>query len=244
MFTHDSLELASTAMEGRGLARRRASIAVAAVDAAVLSGLPVGPLAARIASALEGCRGRGCEARALGAAAAYYAARWAGLSVAASQVYRRLGVPKQSFHNALARLLEGLGHSPAFRRVLRGELGARVCRVGVRAAWEHYGAPPPPRCPGALEEWPGGRPPAERVIWRMGALKISIRTTWDGGRVVDLLREAFGDELFTAAEAAKLLLIDPRSAATLLDALAEMGLLERSSVMGRRLYRVKEEAQG
>lgn len=228
-----------------GALARKASIYVAAIDAAVLAGLRVGPLAARIASAIEGCAGRGWDPRAMGAAIAYYSARWAGVDVAASTVYTRLGVPKQSFHNALNRLLAELGHSRAFRRVLRGELGARVCRTGVKVVWEAYGAGSLGELAcgrGLLEDWPGPRVPRRALlVWRAGRMKIALRTVWDVPRVIEVLREAFGGDFFTAGDAARILLIDPRSASTLLSSIADAGMLEKTTIMGRVLYRVKED---
>ena len=219
------------------------------LDALVyLGGVTLGDasdLALTLSRAAWKCCGRGCEPRALAAAIAFYTLRWLGVGAGPASVYSRLGVPRQSFHNALNRLLALIGHSPLFKRALYGRVGARVCRLGYSVLWEAYGEGRPPKCRGAVEDWPGPRVPrGALILWRGGALKVRLRVEFDALEVVGLLRDVFADEFFTARDASKILLVSPESASRLLDALADMELLERVEVRGRRLYRVPEERGG
>ena len=216
-----------------------AASAIAAAARDLLRGTPVEPL-----KPPGSCEGRGCNWRGLAAAMAYYSARRAGIPAKPSEYYNRppLYVPKQSFHNALNRLLEILGHSPLFKRVLYGRLGCLICRrPDGSVAWEYYGPGDPPACPrpSVLEEWPGPQSPL-RLLWRGGTLKIRITTEWDIRSVIDRLAEAFGDEWFTASEAAQVLNITTPSASRLLRALEELGLLlsERHRGKNMKRYRV------
>ncbi len=200
--------------------------------------------ALRVSRASWACRGRGCEPRALAAAIAYYTLRRHGAEARPHSVYSRLGIPRQSFHNSLSRLLALLGHSPMFKQVLYSRLGARVCRLGAKVLWEAYGrGVRPPGCPGVVERWPGPRVPRRALlVWRGGGLRVRIQAEFDAEDLVSVLREAFGTEYFAPKDASKILLLTRDSATRLLDALAELGMLERVEVRGRRLYRVPEEA--
>lgn len=228
----------------RGAARLARDVAWNVVDALIyVYGRPDDDLvdfALRVSRASWACRGRGCEPRALAAAIAYYTLRRHGAEARPHSVYSRLGIPRQSFHNSLSRLLALLGHSPMFKQVLYSRLGARVCRLGAKVLWEAYGrGVRPPGCPGVVERWPGPRVPrGALLVWRGGGLRVKIQVEFNADDVVDVLRAAFGGEYFTLRDASKILLLEPESAARLLDALADLGLVRKVEVMGRRLYRV------
>lgn len=192
---------------------------------------------------MSGCEGRGCGWRGLEAAAAFYSARRAGIPARPSEYYNRppLFVPKQSFHNSLNRLLGLLGHSPLFKRVLYGGLGCLVCRrPDGSVLWEHYGPGDPPACPGpcALEEWPGPRPPST-FTWREGVMSARLTTEWNVYAVAARLKAEFGGEWFTASRAAGVLLISTQSAARLLRALEELGIVESVREKGRNMKRYR-----
>ena len=196
---------------------------------------------------LETCRGRGCRPGSMAAAMVYYVLRWAGVRVEPSGVYNYTGngvsvrIPRQSFHNSLNMLLARLGHSPAFKRVLYGELGARVCRWqgSASVAWEAYGHVEAPRCIGVEEHWPG--PPGPPVLWVGGHMSIKIKAEFNVYGVIARLREAFGSQWFTASDAAEVLLVSTNTASRLLGALEELSYLESVRVEGKNMkrYRVK-----
>ncbi|MEB2835688.1 MAG: MarR family transcriptional regulator [Desulfurococcales archaeon] len=177
----------------------------------------------------------------LEAALEFYEARRRGAGVAPSLYYGPRGIPRQTFHNSLNRLLAILGHSPIFKGVLYGRLGCRLCRCGGhRVVWEHYGPGDPPACPGPcrLEEWPGPRPRAA-FTWRGGRLSVKLTIEWNVHAVLARLREAFGAAWFTASQAAELLLITTPSASRLLRALEELGMLESTRDRGRNMKRYR-----
>ena len=145
-------------------------------------------------------------------------------------------MPKQTLYNSITILLEALGHSPLFKRVLQGRLGAWVCRrpdYTVEAEYYHK-----PRR--ACEHWPG--PQGGRYEWRRGEMYIEVRVKYNKYALLYKLRERFGDEWFTSHDAADLLMVTPNSAAAILARLEEDGVIEsRQKERGKnqKLYRLK-----
>ncbi len=197
------------------------------------------------------CRGRGCYPLGLGLALGFYVARWLGLPIRPSTVYKglpveSLQVPRQTFHNSLHRLLEMIGHSDLFARVLYRRLGATLCRSGSLVAWEKYGSGRIPRCRGSIEEWPGPSPPFA-IIWRRDlGMKLS-RRGHDLGLILLRLYQVFGEDWFTAKEAGVVLAMTPQGAAKLLKEMESLGLIEsrrRRQGQNMKVYRVIMRAPG
>lgn len=200
-----------------------------------------------------GCKGRGCDEKSMAAAIIFYAARWLGSPAKPSAVYKIssiewLRIPRQSFHNSLNRLLTLLGHSIMFKRVLYGRVGAQVCRMGSSPLiiWEAYGSRGLPCKGGILESWHGPSPKSP-LVWRadMTGLHIKVGSvTFDAKIIVGRLYDFFGQDWFSAREAALVLALTPRSASSLLNRLEKHDLIESRPVHGKNMKEYRLTRKG
>ncbi|MEB3861168.1 MAG: hypothetical protein GSR84_02985 [Desulfurococcales archaeon] len=102
--------------------------------------------------------GRGGEPRAQAAALLYYTLRTLGSSTSWKEIYRGMGVPKQTAYTALQRFTEALGHMPGFHRLIH-----LVEPAGYK--WTSQGRILLPRAPAILVVRDGPWVAWERLVW-------------------------------------------------------------------------------
>ena len=122
--------------------------------------------------------GRGGEPRAQAAALLYYTLRTLGSSTSWKEIYRGMGVPKQTAYTALQRFTQALGHMPGFHRLI-----AHI--EPVSHGWTSGGR--------LLLRGLGGRPAL--VLAREGPWVVWERLVW--GRTVHVPQVYSGVEAYT-----------------------------------------------